>query len=69
MAIPWNAINSLFEIAAFAPESHSLEHRLKVRAGWDRQGGKSERQQNKLDLAEKQKSQFVICLSNNGQQW
>lgn len=57
-----------FETTAFTPEHYSLKYRLKARTTQDRQGRRSERQQNKLGLAEKQKPQFVICLSNKGQQ-
>lgn len=52
----------------FAPEHCALKHKLKARASPDRQGQRSERQQNKLGLAGKQKPQFAICLSNKKQQ-
>lgn len=68
MATPGNVIPRLFETTVFAPERYSLKYRLKARASQDRQGQRSERQQNKLGLAEKQKPQFVICLSNKEQQ-
>lgn len=58
---------TLFGTTVFAPECYGLKYRLKSRAHQDRQGHRSERQRNKLDLAEKQKPQFVICLSNKGQ--
>lgn len=44
---------TLFEKTAFTPECYGLKYRLKARASQDRQGQGSERQQNKLGLAEK----------------